>query len=216
MIIPQPSARPVTCLLILLVMVLLNGCASRNLAPVDDHILAQDITERNQQVAKLSNWKINGQIAFIGANKRDSAAINWQVGRDVQNNTSQRLDLTSTFGINILHLASSNNRHTLEVDGKQYQTDDLNALITSLTGLTLPTEAMSYWLKGIAYQPQDRLEYDAVTQLPSQLVSNFADRTWLLRYNNYQLIGLNRLPSNVTISQDDLTIKIKIHKWTLP
>ena len=196
-------------------MFLLNACATRNHAPVDDNLLTQDITERNQQVAKLNNWKIKGQIAFIQAKKRDSLSINWQVAKDTQNNTSQRLDLTSTFGINILHLASSNNRHMLEVDGKQYQTDDLNSLITSLTGLTLPTEAMSYWLKGIAYQAQDQLEYDAVTQLPNQLVSNFADRSWLLRYNNYQLIGKNRLPSSVTISQADLTIKIKIHQWTL-
>jgi outer membrane lipoprotein LolB len=207
-----PIFRP---LLLVFFVTFFSACTTRYAATVDDKQLTQGISERNKQVGKLNNWQISGQIAFIQGKKRDSAAINWQVEQDKQALTKQRLDLTTAFGINILHLSSSNHQHTLEVNGKQYQTEDLNALIYSLTGLTLPTQALSYWLKGLVYQAQDKVEYDLKTQLPNLLTSRYGERDWLVRYHNYQLIGPNRLATGITISQAKLTIKIKINQWTL-
>ena len=197
-----------------LLLLWLSGCAVQQPVP-SDISLTQEISERNQQLSALNNWKINGRIAFIQADKRESASLNWQYQQDGENNTRQRLDLTAPLGINVLHLESENNRHILEVDGEKYHSDDLNGLIYSLTGLTLPTEALTYWLKGLAYLPQDKLSYDSMTQLPRTLTSLYNNRLWSVEYQNYQVINQHRLATRFSITQADLNIKIHVKKWTL-
>ncbi|WDE06892.1 outer membrane lipoprotein LolB [Thalassomonas viridans] len=197
-----------------LLLLWLSGCAVQQPAP-SDISLTQEISERNQQVSALNKWKILGRIAFIQADKRESASLNWQYEQDPQDNTRQRLDLTAPLGINVLHLESDNNRHVLEVDGEEYHSDDLDALIYSLTGLTLPTQALTHWLKGLAYLPQDRLSYNEVTHLPSRLTSLYNNRLWSVEYQNYQLVDGHRLATRFSITQADLNIKILVKKWTL-
>ncbi|WDD97722.1 lipoprotein insertase outer membrane protein LolB [Thalassomonas actiniarum] len=197
-----------------LLLLWLSGCAVQPPAPSDSS-LTQEISERNQQLSALNKWKILGRIAFIQADKRESASLNWRYEQDHNDNTRQRLDLTAPLGINVLHLESDNGRHVLEVDGEEYHSEDLDALIYSLTGLTLPTRALSYWLKGLAYLPQDKLSYDSVTRLPVKLTSLYDNRLWSVEYQNYQLVNQHRLATKFTITQAELNIKILVKKWTL-
>jgi len=171
----------------------------------------QNANDRTRQLSQLKAWDIQGKIAFIQPGKRERASLNWQYQQEPLN---QKLNLTSYLGINVLHLASENGQHKVEVDGEEYQSDDLEYLIYSLTGLTLPTEALSYWLKGIPYLKQDKLEYDELTQLPSKLTSRYNGQHWQVKYGKYQIVNQYRLATSFTISQSELTIKILVNKWT--
>lgn len=197
-----------------LLLLVIGGCAVHQPIP-SDISLTQEISDRNQQLSALNKWKINGKIAFIQQDKRESASLNWLYERDQQKNKYQRIDLTAPLGINILHLESKNNNHLLEVDGKEYFSDDLDELIFALTGFTLPTEALTYWLKGLPYLPQDQLNYDDITQLPVSLTSLYKNRTWSITYKNYRLFNQHRLATRFTIRQAELNIKISVNKWTL-
>ena len=196
-----------------LTLVWLSGCAVK--PPHDEASLTQEINERNQQLSTLNKWKILGKIAFIQQDKRESASLNWLYEQDQQQNKYQRIDLTAPLGINVLHLESNNDQHLLEVDGQEYHSDDLDNLIYSLTGLILPTKALTYWLKGLAYLPQDKLSYDAVTQLPTKLISKYNNRVWSIEYQSYQLVNEHRLATQFSITQEELKIKIFVRKWTL-
>lgn len=190
---------------------LLIGCTSNQTLTNTDKRLMQNIDDRNQQLAKLNNWNIKGKIAFLQGKERDSASINWNYN---QENNSQRLDLSHLFGINVFHLESKNNYHNIVFDGKKYHGNDLDKLIYSLNGLTLPTQALSYWLKGMPYLEQDALQYSEVTQLPTQLISNYNNKKWQVTYQGYQIINNHQLATEFTIRQSDLTIKIEIN-WTI-
>ena len=190
---------------------LLSGCSSQP-KEVSKQLLNQDITQRNQQLTALIDWQISGKIAFIQDKKRESASIQWHYQESKQ---KQRLDLTTYLGINVLHLQSNHNIHTIKVDGSEHQGTNLDELIFSLTGLILPTEALTYWLKGLPYQTTDQFTYSKQTQLPTTLTSRYNHDIWQISYDNYQVINKYRLATKFTIRQNNLLIKIAIKQWTL-
>jgi len=186
----------------------LSGCTTTkqvSQAP----LTMQSPSERATQLNKITQWQVNGKIAFIERDKRNSATLNWQVD---EKNNSQQLNLTSYLGINVLQLTSKQGEHTLKFDGKDYHDRDLTALIYSLTGLTLPTKALSYWIKGLPFQSSDYIEYDD-SNLPLNLTSFYNNQQWQIAYGNYKQINDYVLPSKLTVRKDNLLIKIVINRW---
>jgi len=174
----------------------------------------QNIEQRNQQLLTLTKWQLKGKIGFLQKTKRESASINWQVNAD-----NQKLNLSTYLGISVLKLTSSRGLHTIDVNGKKYKSTDLETLIYSLTQLTLPTHALTYWLKGLPFKPSDNITYDPETQLPKILNSQYDNRVWQIRYGNYVRVKNQStntlLATKITISQGDLTIKIAINNWAI-
>ncbi len=197
---------------IIFLLTVLSACTSTKDVPIDNNQLTQSIEYRNEQLLKLNTWTIAGKIAFINSKERQSATLHWQ--KD-QNTHSESLNLSTVFGINVLELKREKSNFSLEVDGETYQTQDLDNLIYQLTGLNLPTRAMSHWLKGIAYLPSDYIQYHDITQLPTMLTSNYNNRSWQINYSKYHHIGPFQLAKQLTIRQDDLRIKIVIHSWQI-
>jgi outer membrane lipoprotein LolB len=175
-------------------------------------LIQQTQNERILALTGLSVWQIKGKIAFLKSGSRNSANLVWKVDND-QNN--QQLNLTSYLGINVLKLVSNEGVHTLTVDGNTYQSNDLANLIYSLTGLTLPTEALHFWLKGLAYQQDDLLTYNDITGLPDTLSSQYQAQKWKIAYQGYQQVEQFSLPTQITINQGNLVIKIVIKTWSV-
>lgn len=168
----------------------------------------QSIEQRNIKLQQIKQWEIKGKIAFIEKD-RTSASLNWQVD---ETNNSQHLNLTSYLGINVLQLTTEKGRHTLKFDGKTYHDNNLNQLLFSLTGLTLPTKALNYWLKGMPYESTDQIHYDS-SRLPLNLISSYNGEQWHISYSNYKQIDYVRLANKITIKKDKLLIKIAINEW---
>jgi outer membrane lipoprotein LolB len=201
----------ISCLLGLLV----SACSTVSITPP---ATPQTVNkqQRQQLVKQLNHWQINGKIAFIQhsvqGKHKESASMHWLVDEP---NKQQELNLTTFLGINVFNLSSANGWHQVKVDGKSYQSDDLNQLLSSLTHYALPTHALSYWLKGLAYQVTDQLEFDAKTHLPSKLKSFNQGKLWHISYGDYQLVEQIPLAHKFTLSTAQLTIKLHIKQWQL-
>jgi outer membrane lipoprotein LolB len=187
----------------------MSGCSSlsNNHQQITEH---QNITERTKKLEALSDWKIKGKLGMISPKERHSLTLNWFYQGDSERQT---LNLTTVLGIQIFNLESVNDMHVINVDGERYQSPDLNTLLSSLTGFTLPTQAMSFWLKGLPYLKGDKITYNEKTQLPNTLISLHDGKKWHLKYANYQQVDQYQLATKFTIKQDNLTIKINVHQW---
>lgn len=197
-------------LLLTFTTLMLAGCTTSPQKTVP--LIKQSTEQRLAKLAQLKHWRINGKIAFIEANERNSATLLWRVN-EVEK--TQQLNLTSYLGINVLQLDSNKNHHLLQVDGKTYQETNLEALIFSLTGLTLPTEALSYWLKGLPYQEADVITTHPATQLPETLSSYYNNELWQVNYAHYKQIDDFSLATRFSIRKNDLLIKISVNKWSI-
>ena len=175
-------------------------------------IIEQTPEQRITKLEQLQQWKVKGKIAFIEKESRNSATLSWKVN---ENQNSQLLNLTSYLGINVLQLESSDNNHNIQVDGKTYHGRDLETLIYSITGLTLPTKALTFWLKGMPYKDDDTINYHESTQLPLTLSSYYNNELWQVSYAKYQQINGYSLATKFSIRKDDLLIKIVINDWAI-
>ncbi len=175
-------------------------------------VIKQTPQQRITKLQQLQQWKLKGKIAFIETNSRNSATLSWQVD---QHQNTQQLNLTSYLGINVLQLDSSANNHKIQVDGKTYHGRDLETLIYSITGLTLPTPALTFWLKGMPYQESDSISYQKATQLPLTLSSYYNNELWQVSYANYQQIDGYSLATKFSIKKNDLLIKIVVNDWSI-
>jgi outer membrane lipoprotein LolB len=195
----------------------LPGCATKPTNDSSTLIVQQSAMQRAAKLTQIDQWHIRGKIAFIEQindqkSKRDSATIAWRVN---EKNQTQELNLTSYLGINVLHLASEHNQHLIKVNGKEYRANNLAQLVYSLTGLTLPTKALTFWLKGLPYQSNDQITLSAETQLPVTLTSLFENIEWHIGYSKYQVFDGVKMATQFTIRKDGLLIKIAIKKWSL-
>jgi len=195
---------------LLLFSLILAGCANIGEAPPTS---AKKVGHLQQDSAlkALKVWETQGKIAFLQKSKRQSASFNWQVD---QNSSSQKLNLTTYLGINVLSLQQNHIESVIDVDGKTYHSDNLDQLIWQLTGFTLPTKALHAWIKGTTYLPSDNIIYDT-NNLPSTLISHYNNRDWQINYQQHQQVAHYWLPKKITINQGDLTIKLAITRWTL-
>ena len=199
---------------VVLFNLIISGCSSTlsndNATSQKQENNIQTPAERATQLLNLTHWKINGKIAFISPDNKESAGLAWTVN---EKNNSQQLNLNTYLGINVLDLTSENSKHTIKVDGEEYISNNLSELINSLTGLTLPTKALNFWLKGLPYQKDDQIQFDKKTQLPTHLTSFYQGDKWDISYQHYKPVGQFQLATKFSIKKDNLLIKIAIRKW---
>ena len=201
--------------LLLVTSILISGCATKpNTAP-EDNIQVVTSEQRTKQLLKNKKWQLKGKIAFIQqtneTDKRESASIIWKVNEKKQ---TQELNLTSYLGINVLHLKSNQQQHLIKVDGKEYRGSNLSILIYSLTGLTLPTEALTFWLKGLPYRTDDKLQINEKTQLPKSMTSYYHNSLWQINYNDYRSFNGFKMATKFTIKKEGLLIKVVVKNWS--
>ncbi len=200
----------------LVTSILLSGCATKPKISSEDNTQLVTLEQRSKKLLKSKKWQLKGKIAFIqqindDKDKRESASIIWQVNEKKQ---TQELNLTSYLGINVLHLKSNQHEHLIKVDGKEYRGTNLSQLIYALTGLTLPTEALTFWLKGLPYNIDDELQLDEKTQLPESMSSYYRNSIWQINYKNYKDFNGIKMATKFTIKKDALLIKVAVKNWS--
>lgn len=196
------------------IIVLLTGCTSTQPVNDIDKNFSSNIKKREASLAKLNVWEVKGKIAFINSTERKSASLYWKKSKN-----KQQLNLTTYLGINVLKLTSNENLHTIEVDGEEYQSHNLDSLIESLTDITFPTEALSYWIKAISYNEKDTFTFDPNSKLPLTLTSHYNAHDWVIQYSSYQTVQQGKLkvtlPNKIKVTSADLTINIAINNWAI-
>ena len=200
-----------TILPLVVFTIALSGCSTspqNNSLPVKK----QSPQQRSIEMRQLHQWQLKGRIAFLERDNRNSATLTWQVDERAK---TQQLNLTTYLGINVLLLESDNGHHKIQVDGKTYQGNDLEKLVNSLARLTLPTKALTFWLKGLPFQKDDVIVYQENNQLPQMLSSIYNRELWQISYSNYQQIKGYNLATKFSIKKDDLVIKIAVNKWSI-
>ncbi len=205
--------------LFLITSTVLSGCATKPNMALNNNTQTVTLEQRANHLLQNEKWQLKGKIAFIQQiknnkgikDKRESASIIWQVN---EKEKTQELNLTSFLGMNVLHLKSNQNHHLIKVDGKEYRGTNLSQLVYSLTGLTLPAKALTFWLKGLPYQTGDTLQLDEKTQLPKSLSSDYHHAQWQINYSNYQSFNGVAMATKFTIKKEDLLIKVAVNSWS--
>lgn len=187
-------------LILLIILLFLSGCAQKISPPNELN------TQWQSQLAAARTFSVNGKIVFISTEKRQSATLNWR-----SDDAQTKLNLSSFIGTNILSMAQDANGVSIEIDGETYQGDNAQQLIYRLTGFNLPFVNGDDWLKGLSHS--NSAQYDTENRLLSTTLFDSYQSPWQLAYDNYKQQDGYWLPYSIRLSNDNLTIKLRVNSW---
>lgn len=181
------------------VFAVLSGCAT---APAP----TTEWQTHRASLETIDSYTARGKVAFIAPDTRFSANLYWR-----HSPTESTLRLTNFLGTTLLSLTMNAQGATLVDDqGKQYQDPNPARLIAYLTGAHLPVDALAPWLIGLP-RPQDRFSLG-----PDNRLAALDDtQGWDIDYQGYSAETQPALPTRITLSNDQQTIKLMISTWTL-
>ncbi len=202
------------CLAVSVILFTLFGCEITPPLSEESKItpaLQNAFYSQNQQRLALKRWQLAGKMALIQPDEKQSARLNWQ-----QDGTAFKLQLTNLLGVTLLSAEQNAKQAVLEYDGERYQDEKMEQLLAQMTGLTLPVEQLTAWLKA-AIDPNQakQLKLDEQGRLLyfEQELPGWG--RWVVDYNGYYPATktLPALPSRVTLRCQEITIKLMIHQW---
>lgn len=186
----------------------LSACAFFSEPPEPQSVAAQQL--RQQQMADITQWLVKGKMAFMQSSERKSANLYWH-----HKPQQEKLNLTTFLGVNVLSLSSIDSGYELKVDGKRYTGTQLQPLLTGISGIDLPVDDLTSWIKGAKAKPQDALFFNSETGLPARIQALRNNRMWQIDYQAFSKVDNHYMPSKLTLKHGQMTIKLAISSWQL-
>lgn len=189
---------------IVLISIYLSACTILPpVAPPDAD--RQALWQINQdKLHTIDHWKLKGRIAFFTATERNSASLYWKQSPEAFN-----INLTGPFGGSLFTLSQQQGLATLMIDDNQYQDSSPQRLINQLTPWPIPVDELRHWILG------EPLSTDIQLDNYGRVISARHDQGWQINYQKYTRMGEYWLPTQMTISNDDIRIKITTRDWEL-
>ncbi|MBB1297694.1 lipoprotein insertase outer membrane protein LolB [Pseudoalteromonas sp. SR41-7] len=187
-------------LILFMFFLFLGGCAHQ----IDTKTTLYD--DWKPRLAAQKTWQVEGKLAFISPEERQSANLNWQ-----QTTNSNNLILTTFIGTRILSLKQTANGAELKFDGEQYFDTNAAELLKRLTGFTLPVGNADNWLKGTI--DDESLIVDELGRAKQVLWFDNTGKKWQIDYGAYVQNAGYWLPTKLTLKHQQIKIKIQLYDW---
>ncbi|MFO7325198.1 MAG: outer membrane lipoprotein LolB [Pseudomonadota bacterium] len=201
------ARRPLACaaaaLAALLVMPpLLTGCASLRAPPT---VLPPDVQE--QLLLALPGFSLKGRALV----QQEIASLDWQQRED-----DARVRLSGPFGAGAITVDFSPARLTISLRGEAYDNAAAETVLLREIGFVPPFDALRYWVLGLAAPGEPP---SARTGSEEGRLGSLTQRGWHIRYEQWQAVAARgggvQLPRRVTITRDDLRLRVVVDRWKL-
>jgi outer membrane lipoprotein LolB len=157
-----------------------------------------------QRPAADAPFVINGRIAIIQPEQRDSAGLRWthEAGSD-------EVLLLAPLGQVVARITSGEQGVTLEAEGKTHVAQDAETLTQDLLGWQLPLSGLRYWIAALPAPGGEFLrEQDA-----SGRISVLYQQGWTIRYTRYAGEGRDALPLRLDLQREGMEVRVLIDEW---
>src|SRR5271168_5148516 len=182
--------------LILICCAALPACVTNRPAPP-----SIDWQRRVSDLQHATAWQLDGRAAVALGTQGWQATLNWR-----QADVHAEVRLAGPFGIGALLLKQ-------EPDGLSLNgappSDAVTSQLQERLGFALPLDELRFWLLGVP-DPDS----------PADLTRNAQDRVlhmsqdgWSLDYDRYMRVSGDLLPAHLTLSRDDVRVRIVIDRW---
>jgi outer membrane lipoprotein LolB len=147
---------------------------------------------------------INGRIAIIQPERRDSAGLRW-----THDAASDEVLLLAPLGQAVARITSDARGVMLEADGETHLAADAETLTQALLGWQLPLSGLRYWVAALpAPGGEFRSEQDAQGRL-----SVLYQQGWTIRYTRYAGDARDALPLRLSLQRAGMEVRVLIDEW---
>jgi outer membrane lipoprotein LolB len=157
-------------------------------------------------VATANHFTLNGRLAATHATQGVSAGVQWQQqGEDAQLSLSGPLGFG---GARVSLSAESIRIHTS--DGRELAGDAATSELSRLLGFEPPLQSLRFWVVGVP----DPAGSTPVPMLDDhQRLSRLSQDGWLIVYDAYMPVQRQWLPRRLTITRQDLRLRLVVNDW---
>jgi outer membrane lipoprotein LolB len=190
--------------LLLMALIITTGCSHQPpLAPQSG-----SWTEHQQLLAAYDQWQLQGKLGFKSSDRGGSANLNW-----TQNRQQYQVQLSGPLGAGNVVIAGDHTSAQMQ-QGERYYVAAPEVLAARFTGLPIPVDALSWWVRGLPNPNQTA---------PTELINNpdgtalgFDQQGWQLRFSRYQMTSAGLLPRKISGQLGDQSFKLVISRWNSP
>ena len=201
------SIEQIKLSLLLLSVLLLSACVSISQPP-----LAEDIKQmwdaRNNYLYEQENW--TAQLALVGNSQKQKfkTRVIW-----TQQSESYQIKLRDFIGRTIAIIDGAPSGVVAKTSkGERFQGDDAEALIDELFAINIPVTGMRYWLQGV---PMPNQSIDQIMLDDHGLTKSLSQQGWKISYPYYLPNDPYKMPSQVILEFENISLTVKISQWTL-
>ena len=181
-------------------LAVLNGCQSPKVLESTVENTSQNYWQNmEQKLAKISVLKEQGRLGFISQNERGSSNYEF-----ILENKDTTLELTSPIGSQIAFLKISQDESSLNFNNQYFKDKDPQVLLNKALGLNLPCDTLNKILLGI---PNDDITRDKNGRIIFANIDGYS-----VKYGQFKVFNGFALPSDLTIKNNQTTVKIKVNK----
>ncbi len=160
-----------------------------------------------EALLQLPGWEFSGRVGIVTAKDGGSGSLDWkQLGDDLT------FDFRGPLGAGAIHIQSQGGMLVVQTSrGDSFITDDPERDIEQRLKVPLPVLSMRYWMLGV---PDPHADFDQALDAHGELAS-FTQRGWQVQYQEYAVVQGLSLPVKLSLTRDDVRIKVAISDWTL-
>jgi len=212
--IPRLCVRYVWLIQLLSISVLvatLSACSGFLVEPeIDQQALAEQqhkVQERQQQLASLKNWRLDGRISLITSDESWSGQILWH-----QVEADYFIQFSAPSGQGAMQLQGNQEGVELRLaNGEIYNAKDADTLLRKETTWDLPVSGLWYWIRGL---PDPQLRHKV--HLDQQgMIKELIQDNWLVQYERYQLYNNHYFPRKIVIQNNDMKVRLVVTDWVV-
>jgi outer membrane lipoprotein LolB len=192
--------------LIAVIILFISACSplqQRTDIAIDPELIWQ---ERQIQLRQLTKWEIRGRTAITQGKEAWNAGLNWR-----ENSGIYRIKLMGPFSQGGIHLDGTPEQVVLTLsDGEMIAAATPEALLTKTFELKFPISALRDWVRGLPYAgtPYQTVEIDNQGRL-----KHLEQQEWKVDYQRYEAYGQQQMPSKLSISHPDFSVRLVVNSW---
>ncbi|WP_395374417.1 lipoprotein insertase outer membrane protein LolB [Marinicella sp. W31] len=157
-----------------------------------------------QNLADVSDWKIEGKIAFSDGRDGGSGKFNWQAEDD-----AVQVELRAPLGQGSWRLNEEANGEARLYSGKDdfVTAEDAEILVSRQIGWHVPWHALKAWLRVTPHQQAQ------ATEKQEDNILVISEQGWRIEYKKWSNASGRLLPTRITARKEPYSIKLSIRKW---
>lgn len=175
---------------------LLAACATLPIAPEASYSRTARL-----HLYHLEHWSFEGRLALTGKNDSWSANIIWEHTPD-----EEKIKLSGPLGQGTVIINLTGGFVTVNHgDGKIQSSMQPEEFINQQLGMFVPVQSMRYWVVGL---PEPSLSF-------KETQGGFIQAGWFNEYKQMQLANNEIMPRKITVTNDQVKLKLVIDNWIL-
>lgn len=197
------AARRVDPRLLLVLAMLLGGCAAPPHRTADSAALSQQL-QREQALSQQQHWQLDGRVAIANGRDGGSGRVVW-----MQRPGWVSFELQAPVSRRSWRLVVERDQARLDgLEGGPRTADDAATLLREAIGWELPLDELGEWMRGARGPGAALIEFDAEGR-PAVIEQG----GWRIEYRGWQSAGTPPLPTRVFASRGDQRVRMVVDRW---